>query len=242
MITAYASPSEISYQNRITEHVFNRFGINPNNTDRIYENTALIEVNPDFLVDVLNVFCNHEDMKYNLFEKYPIPVLVDYLKRSHTYYVEKILPEIGQSITILLHNYHKTHPLLGILYRFYFNYKTDLQCHFKEEEELLFPYANRLYRTVYFKTEIYFFIELLQQFSVTRFVENHSDTVEDLITIRKVLLEYAPPLTNETSYRILVEQLKNFEFDLNIHAFIEDKVLVPKLFQLEQNVKSQINN
>jgi hypothetical protein len=48
MITAYASPSEITYQNRITEHVFNRFSINPNNTDRIYENTILTEINPDF--------------------------------------------------------------------------------------------------------------------------------------------------------------------------------------------------
>ncbi len=100
MITAYTSPSEITYQNRITEHVFNRFGINPNNTDRIYENTALIEVNPDFLVDVLNVFCSHQEIKYNLFEKYPVPVLIDYLKRSHVYYLEKILPEIGQKATI----------------------------------------------------------------------------------------------------------------------------------------------
>ncbi len=242
MITTYTSPSEITYQNRITEHVFNRFGINPNNTDRIYENTALIEVNPDFLVDVLNVFCNHEDMKYNLFEKYPVPVLVDYLKRSHTYYIEKILPEIGQSIAILLSNYYKTHPLLEILYKFYFNYKTDLQEHFAEEENLLFPYANRLYRTVFFKTETYFFIEFLQQFSVKSFVENHSDTERELINIRNVLLEYDPPLTNKTSYRVLVEQLKNFELDLNIHAFIEDKVLVPKLFQLEQNIKLEINN
>lgn len=242
MITGYTSPSEITYNNRHTEHVFNRFGINPYNTDKIYKNTALIEVNPDFLVEVLNIFCQYKDVENCLFEKYPIPVLVDYLKRSHKYYEEKILPEIGQSISNLLNNYHKKHPLLEILYRFYFKYKVDILEHFSNEEELLFPYAIKLYRTVHFKNEIYLFMNFLKNYSLKNFIETHSDVGKELINIRKVLLEYDPPITNKTTYRVLIEQLKNFEKDLHIHAFIEDEVLVPKIYQLEQNVKLEINN
>lgn len=242
MITTFTSPSESTCQNRIAEHVFNRFGIDPRATDKIYENTALIEVNPDFLVDVLNVFSRNQDIDYSVFEKYSVPVLVDYLLRSHSYYLEKILPEIGQSIAILLGNYNEKSALLEILYRFYFSYKTDLQEHFIEEEELLFPYANQLYKAVYFKTEIDFFTSFLQEYSINDFVENHADTEEELINIRNILSEYDPPSTNRTSFRILIEQLKNFEHDLEIHAFIEDRVLVPKLVQLEQNLRFEINN
>jgi len=242
MITTFTSPSESTCQNRITEHVFNRFGIDPMATDKIYENTALIEVNPDFLVDVLNVFSRNQDIDYSVFEKYSVPVLVDYLLRSHTYYLEKILPEIGQSISILLSNYNEKSALLEILYCFYFNYKTDLQEHFIEEEELLFPYANQLYKAVCFKTEINFFTNFLQDYSINDFVENHTDTEGELINIRNILSEYDPPSTNRTSFRILIEKLNNFEHDLEIHAFIEDKVLVPKLIQLEQNLKFKINN
>jgi len=242
MITMYTSPSEISYQNRITEHVFNRFGINPHNTDRVYENTALIEVNPNFLVDVLNVFCDYQEMNNALFQKYSVLVLVDYLKKSHIYYLEKILPEIGQSISILLNNCDKTHPLLTVLYQFYYKYKNELETHFFEEEETLFPYAKRLYRTTYFKTETYLFINYLQQFSLSDFVETHSDTIKELIKIKAILQEYEPSITNKTSFRVLIEQLNNFEKDLNIHAFIEDEVLMPKLFNLEKNIKFEIQN
>ena len=242
MITTFTSPSESTRQNRITEHVFNRFGIDPNNTGGINENTALTEVNPDFLADVLNVFCSHKVIEHTLFDKYSVPVLVDYLKRSHTYYLEKILPEIGQSIAILLSNYNEKSALLEILYRFYFSYKTDLQEHFVEEEELLFPYASQLYKAVYFKSEIDFFANFLQDYSINDFVENHADTEEELINIRNILSKYNPPSTNKSSFRILIEQLKNFEHDLEIHAFIEDRVLVPKLVQLEQNLRFEINN
>lgn len=242
MITMYTSPSEISYQYRITEHVFNRFGINPHNTDRVYENTALIEVDPNFLVDVLNVFCDFTDINYALFNEYSVPVIVDYLKRSHTYYLNKILPEIGQSISILLNNYDKTHPLLSILYQFYYKYKNDLETHFFEEEDFLFPYANRLYRTMYFKAETYLFINYLQNFSISSFIETHSDTVKELIKIKTILFEYEPSTTNKTSFRVLIEQINNFEKDLNIHAFLEDEVLIPKLLELEKNVRLEIHN
>ncbi|MDO5981423.1 hypothetical protein [Flavivirga spongiicola] len=242
MITSYTSPSEITLQHRITEHVFNRFGIDSSNTNQIIENTTLTEINPDFLVDVLNVFCNYEDVDINLFSKYPVPVIVDYLTRSHKYYMEKILPEIGQSIAILLSNYPKSHPLLEILYKFYFKYKVDLQEHFNEEEETLFLYANSLYKAIFFKKEISFFIEFLQKNSIDDFVEEHSDTVENLSDIMNVLLQYEPPKTNKSSFRILLEKLKNFEYDLNIHAFIEDKVLITKLYDLEQNIKLEVNN
>lgn len=242
MITAYTSPSEITYNNRQTEHIFNRFGISPNNTDRIYENTASIEVNPDFLVDVLNIFCSHKDVRNCVFEKYPIPILVDYLKRSHKYYEEKILPEIGQSISNLLNDYHENHPLLEILYKFYFKYKVDIKEHFSNEEELLFPYAIKLFRTVYFKSEIYLFIDFLKKYSLQDFLESHSNIEGELSNIRNVLLKYNPPVTNKTTYRILIDQIKNFERDLNIHAFIEDEVLVTKIYQLEQNVRLEIYN
>lgn len=60
--------------------------------------------------------------------------------------------------------------------------------------------------------------------------------------IKAILLECEPSITNKTSFRVLIEQLNNFEKDLNIHAFIEDKVLIPKLFDLEKNIKLEIQN
>lgn len=242
MITIDTSPSETINQNRTTEHIFNRFEINVNSTDKILKSTSLKEINPEFLVDVLNIFCRYKDINLEVFNKYSIPIIIDYLKRSHRYYLEKIIPEIGQSISLLLKNYKKGHPLLEILYKFYFNYKVDLQEHFNDEENGIFTYANRLYRAVYFKKDLSFFIYFLQQNSINDYVETHSDTIENLTGVTNILLQYDPPKTNKTSFRVLIDQLKNFEKDLKIHSFIEDKVLVTKLYELEQNLKLEVNN
>ena len=242
MITTCTSPSDILKQNRVTEHVFNRFNINARSVEKITVNTALKEINPNFLVDVLNVFCSYKKPTIEQFNSYPLPIILDYLTRSHTYYSEKIVPEIGQSITQLLHNYDKEHPLLEILYKFYFKYKVDIEAHFKDEESGIFSYGSNLYKAVFFKKNCSFFIDFLQQNSIKDFVDTHASTTEDLANITKILIQYSPPKTNETSYRILLEQLKNFAQDLEIHAFIEDKVLINKLYELEQQIKLESSN
>ena len=242
MITSNSSPSEITQQVRCTEHVFNRFDINPYNKNKVLDNTVLTEVNPDFLVDILNVFCKYKELDSCCFEMYPVPVILDYLKRSHAYYMEKILPEIGQSISILLCNYPKSHPLLEILYKFYFNYKVDLKEHFSEEEEILFSYAESLYKAKYFKNEIFFFVDFLQKYSINDFIDSHSDTLEGLENVKHILLQYNPPVTNKSSFRMLVGKLENLEHDLRIHAYIEDEILVPKLYLMEKSLKLEFSN
>ncbi len=242
MITTYTTPALITKQNRTAEHIFNRYKINANSIEEIATNTALKEINPNFLVTVLNVFCDYKKINLKLFENYSLPIIIDYLIRSHTYYSEKIIPEIGQSITQLLNNYEKGHPLLEILYKFYFKYKVDLEAHFKDEESGLFTYGSTLYKAVYFKKNCSFFIEFLQQNSIRDFIDTHTDTTDDLKNITSILLEYTPPKTNETSYRILLEKLKNFVQDLEVHAFIEDEVLLNKLYALEQRILLEHNN
>lgn len=233
MITAYQTPFEITSKFKATEAIFNRFNIDTKNTKEIYENTVLAEINPDFLTDVLNVFCNYKPVKNNAFKNYPTPILIDYLKRSHDYYLTKTLPELGGNIHVLLQNYdNKLHPLIETLYSFYFNYKTDLKEHIKDEEELLFPYVQNLYNAVYNNSHLPL-KSLLKEYSIVEFINNHDDIDTELGEIIDVLLSYKPPKTNIASYRMLIQKLKTFELDLKLHAFIEDEVLVPKIIDLE---------
>ncbi|NJX14706.1 hypothetical protein [Tamlana crocina] len=242
MITNNISPREVTSQFRITEHVFNRFEIDSFSQDKILNNTALTEINPDFLVDVLNVFCNYKEVDIDMFSKYSVLTIIDYLERSHNYYRSKILPEIGQSISNLLNNYPEHHALKNVLHKFYFKYKVDLETHFKEEEEGIFLYAKKLYKAVYFRKELSFLIEFFRNNSINHFIEEHSDTIAELYEVICVLSRYKPPETNASSFRILLEKLHYFEHDLNIHAFIEDRVLICMLLTLEQKLNFEINN
>lgn len=235
MITAHQTPLEITSRFKATKAIFSRFNIDAKNTKEIYRSTALAEINPDFLTDVLNVFCNFSPIKNSAFKKYPTPILIDYLKRSHDYYLTKILPNIGTSIHVFLQGYHTSHSLSDILYKFYFNYKTDLKEHIKDEEELLFPYAKNLYNAVYNNSHLPL-KSLLKEYSIVEFINNHDDVDAELATIIDVLFLHKPIQKNMTSYKMLIQKLKTFEFDLQLHAFIEDEVLVPKIIELENKL------
>ena len=77
--------------------------------------------------------------------------MVDYLKRSHRYYISKRFPEIEQTII----NIKRQEPtlLVNFLDRFLHQYKEDLINHFEIEEKILFPYALKLYNYYHFEDE-----------------------------------------------------------------------------------------
>ena len=60
--------------------------------------------------------------------------------------------------------------------------------------------------------------------------------------MRNAILEYRPPITNQTPYRILISHLQAFEKDLFVHALIEDKVLIPRALQLEEKLSKHFGD
>ena len=114
-----------------------------------FENSFSKNYNGFFLVDLLSCFNDVEQLESIQFEIYEIPVLVDYLKRSHRYYISKRFPEIEQTVE----NIKNQEPtlLVSFLDRFVRQYKEDLINHFEIEEKILFPYALKLYNYYHFE-------------------------------------------------------------------------------------------
>jgi regulator of cell morphogenesis and NO signaling len=194
-------------------------------------------VNADFLIQLINSSYDPSSASVADFDGYPIPTLVDYLERSHRYYLQKTLPEIEQSILALeLGNRHNR--LYALISRFFTDYRNALEEHFSYEEQRLFPYAKLLFRSKerwYLMPSLHVF---LGQYSTAEFIANHSHKNEtELRQVKTAFMNYEPPKENILPYHILLSQLKNFEEDLHIHALIEDKVLIPKM----QSIESLLN-
>ena len=101
---------------------------------------------------------------------------------------------------------------------------------------MLLPYVKKLNafeREKFVDNQVF---EELSDFSLQFFIDSHSDTETDLFKVRNLILDYEPPTTNQTPYRILISQLHTFEKDLFLHAMIEDKVLIPRALSLEKNI------
>jgi regulator of cell morphogenesis and NO signaling len=233
MINTKNSPNEIVKINKQNEHILNRYNI-PNQSKKSIEDTSYLkELNPDFIVDIINTFENTEKLDYKVFNKYSVPLIIDYLKKSHHYYKTKRLPEIEQNIYNLITKFEDSKPLLYLFHYFFKDYQHELCKHFNEEEEKLFPYAINLYNAVYFKT-IAKTDELKHQRKIAiKFMKNHRGKENDLKILQNALLKYTPPSKNLSIYQIILSQLKSFQQDLNLHASIEENLLETKLISLE---------
>lgn len=189
-----------------------------------------------FVQALLRVFENENNFRPAAFRAFPLETVIDYIRRTHRLYLRKKLPEIEQSIGLLLQDYNDRHPLLLILHNFYSAYKKDLTEHIREEENQLLPYIEYLQASSADGFNQYRFFEKTKNYSLKNFLLGHDDPDEDLQRVRLSILRYQPPATNQTPYRILLSQLSVFEKDLAVHALIEEKVLIPRALMLEKNL------
>lgn len=190
----------------------------------------------NFIQQLSRVYENEFEFCPSQFDDFPLEVIIDYIKRTHTYYLTKKLPEIEQSIHLLLKDYSHAHPLLAILNDFYFRYSSDLSEHIKEEENTLLPYVDYLLQCEKKAIDATDFFYKTCNYAISSFTEEHHDTEEELETVNNTISLYNPPPTNVSPYRILRSQLKTFEKDLSVHALIEDKVLIPRALILEKKL------
>jgi regulator of cell morphogenesis and NO signaling len=193
----------------------------------------------EFISALLRVF---EEKVFSArdFDSFPVELIVDYIQRTHVFYLEKKLPEIEQSILLLSGQYESQHPILIALQNFFHRYVQDLSEHIRAEEAQLLPYINLLREAGRGPLDFSRFLLLRKEYSVERFLSDHHDTEDELKDIRQTIHLYEPPMTNASLYRILLLQLQVFEQDLCVHAHIEEEVLIPKAQKMEQELNTQL--
>lgn len=234
MMTASNTPSEIVALYPDMRHILERFDILPDNKITSIDLQAqTLGLNSDFLLELANASLEPLHASFRDFENYEIPVLVDYLKRSHDHYLLKRLPEIGQSIYALQHEFSAVSSIYMLLSGFFVAYRKELAAHFKYEEKYLFPYARLLASTGRVRDHLSDFPEINEGYSIQEFLDNHTNTEIELQAVRNALLQYTIAKDSGLPYQVLLKQLASFEKDMHLHSLIEDQVLIRKLMKLE---------
>lgn len=193
----------------------------------------------EFIMTLLRVF-EEKIFTPREFDCFSIEMIVDYIQRTHVYYLEKKLPEIEQNILLLSGHYESQHPILIALQNFFLRYVQELSEHIQAEELSLLPYIAALREAEQSPAHFSRFVVARKEYSVARFLNDHHDTEDELKDIRQTIRLYEPPVTNASLYRILLTQLQAFEQDLRVHAHIEEEVLIPKAQQMEKELNAQL--
>ncbi len=149
--------------------------------------------------------------------------IILFLKNSHNYYVSEKYPTIRGLIEEMQRA--NTNKEIALVEKFFNEYFAKVQDHINYENDVAFPYVVNLIEAGC-KSDY-------DTYSIAEYEEKHDDIEEELIDLKNLLIKYLPQQNDQRVRRKLLLALIELEFDLTIHAHIEDLILLPVIKKLE---------
>tara|TARA_Y100000385_G_C13083834_1_gene635353 strand:+ start:1094 stop:1813 length:720 start_codon:yes stop_codon:yes gene_type:complete len=228
MLSHLLTPKTITQYDRNIVHLFSRFNIGSDSTKKLNEICYEDEININLLVDLINCYNDLSYLEKTKFDDYSISDLIDYLEKSHLYYLDKRIPEIEQSLHKL--SLQESFSFNFIFIKFFKEYKKEIISHFKTEDEILFPFCKILERYLQFNSQEDFIYILENRKIVCNLMDQHRKNKDDVDDLQKLLIRYSPNSKKLSYFEIFLNQMSVFQKDLKIHAEIEENVLMDKIY------------
>ena len=218
--------------------VINRLGIKLGFGDlSIFELCKKEEIDVTFFIEIINVFHNENYFSEKKLLDFSVTVVIDYLLKTHKYYIEYVLLEQERLIHLFLSNCTKGCKENELVLKFYSKFREEFVNHMKIEETNVFPYILQLNDAIQNPNNKEEFQEKYKDFSIKGFEQEHSNMDEKMFDLKNIIIKYLPPNYDLNIGNSLLANLFTFEKDLNNHSRIEDKILIPKVKQLEKIIK-----
>ncbi len=177
--------------------------------------TFLIVVN--FLV---NGYFRDEELEY-----VNVGSLLHYLQANHKYYLDFQLPFMRKELSDSLNPDGRVDKLIM---DFYDAYAAEVRKHMKYEEDRLFPYINSLLEGM--RDEAY---------NIDAYAKHHGMADVKLKELKNIIIKYLPgdSLRNNMLTATLYDLYNNEEW-LQLHAKVENEILVPVIKNMEMNIST----
>ena len=187
-----------------------------------------------FFVEIINVFRNENYFSEKKLLDFSVIIVIDYLRKTHKYYLDYVLPEQERLIDLFILNCQNDCKENELIRKFYNKFRDEFIHHVHFEEHNIFPYILHLNESVLDSSQIDAFRKNYEGFTIKGFEQEHSDMDEKMFDLKNILIKYLPPNYDLNIGNSLLASLFMFEKDMKNHSRIEDKILIPKVRQLEK--------
>jgi regulator of cell morphogenesis and NO signaling len=155
--------------------------------------------------------------------------LVDHIEFKHHGYLKQNLPRLTSLVNKVAAVHHVRHPeMLEVRDRFN-AMRAELESHCKEEEEEFFPLCRELSEH---KLQTASTSDLGRE--IQDLEAEHDGTGKTLEKLRSLTHGYIVPADGCSTYRALLDGLRDLELDLHIHVNKENSVLYPKVLAAQK--------
>ncbi len=206
--------------------VIHRFGIRLGFGNKTVEETCeKYAVNTDFFLAIVNTFHNKNYFPEQKLLSFSPLLIINYLRNTHRYYIDYSLPRIEKLIHRLLESTPEQNSEMKMIERFYLAYEKKLLEHIRDEEEVVFPYVEKLVMSPE---------KVANEAFDTDFEKEHEHVDLELDDLKSLILKYMVPEYDELVCNKLMEEIYRFEKDIHDHSRMEDAILIPQVSNLRK--------
>jgi regulator of cell morphogenesis and NO signaling len=207
--------------------VLNRFGIKLGIKDKTVEDICRErKISTGFFLAIVNTYHNEEYFPREELLSFSPLEITHYLRKTHQYYFQHVVPKLDDLLEKLIASSHHDFKGLQMVDVFYKKYKKELTQHIDYEEERVFPYVINLVKNH----------KLDSKYTIRSFEQEHSNVDEKLNDLKNLVIKYISPDYDENICNDFLITLSLFEKDLEDHARIEDKILMPMTIEIENKL------
>ena len=171
----------------------------------------------------------------------PINLVIEYLKHNHSYFIKNRLPYIKgliSNLTLEDKKYKFFNDLKFIFPLFY----EDFVDHILEEEKYIFTYIQKLQQ---FDNKVNDHAKLFfasKKISLEEEAKEHREEDSEMSGIRGLTKNYSIRNIDNLHLKVIFQELKEFDKELELHSNIENKILFPRALKLQDKVFDEIRN
>lgn len=200
--------------------VMSRFGISLGFGDKLVKEICE-EQNVD--ASTFLAVANFISFRDENIEQLSVSSLMDYLKRAHNYFLDYNLPMIRRRLIEAI-DCSGADDVAFLILKFYDEYVTEVRRHMEYENITVFTYVENLLQN-----------KLNDKYSITIFADKHNHIDTKLNELKDIIIRYYPEKENDLLNSVLFDII-NCEQDLEAHCLVEDRLFVPAVKRLENDL------
>ncbi|MCX6120832.1 MAG: LuxR C-terminal-related transcriptional regulator [Ignavibacteriales bacterium] len=237
LLTANMKMADVVHSNYLLMPVIGRFGIPFGFGEKtVYEVCKKCRVDIEFFLAIINAFSHEEYFPERKLQTFNVLMIINYLEKAHSYYIKTQVPLIEKLINDLIRHRPADKKNLGLIKKFFIEYRRELLVHLKREERVTFPYIKKVYKMYQAPRVSNKEKRTLTQYSMHVYEEEHSDVDEKLFDLKNILIKYVRGDSMQALYHEVIFELFRLEKDIQDHTRIENKILLPLVADMEDEL------
>jgi regulator of cell morphogenesis and NO signaling len=237
LLTAKMKMADAIHANYLLIPVINRFGISLGFGEKTIETVCNEhEIEVDFFLAIINAFGNKNYFPEKRLQTFSVIMIVKYLKKTHQYYRETLLPAIEDLLESLVKKSSRQNKSIAVVKKFFVEFKKEFLVHLKREEKITFPYVEEIYR-IYQTNQKLIAKKKLLNYSIKAYKDEHDDFDEKLYDLKNILIKYISGSFDDAICSAIIFELFRLEKDMEDHSRIEDHILMPIVAEMEKSLK-----